>query len=222
METLDLAESVKSRIFERRIKRRFLLEERGAPLPEKPQPEVVKRTLDDLRSHGYETHAKALAVSPIVSWQGNHVRRESLALSGAPSRLATREAHDAGVRGCSATVAMIERERLADHVTVVSRSGDVLYSNEQRAGQWMKHAQGVEVLQVYRDKPLSKAEAKQHDANWGTVLELAGRRHVRDGVSPTNAAREIDAIRTDRTNDAIAMRLDQSEKKTDTKRAGSK
>ncbi|MGV7193584.1 zeta toxin family protein [Xanthomonas axonopodis] len=308
METLDLDESAKSRIFERRIMRRFLLEERGAPLPEKPQfailggqpgagktgvldttqreirsrgatwtinaddfagyfpgyrqlqqkhgaeaadmvrgvtgdwikrtlaaaqqrgvnvvfestmrqPEVVKRTLADFRSHGYETHAKALAVSPMVSWQGNHIRRESLALSGAPSRLATREAHDAGVRGSSATVAMIERERLADRVTVVSRSGDVLYSNEQRAGQWMKHAQGAEVLQAYRYKPLSKAEAKQHDANWGTVLELAGRRHARDGVSPANAAREIDAIRKDRANDAAATHLHRIEKQTGTTRA---
>lgn len=64
------------------------------------QSEVVKQTLADFRAHGYETHAKAVAVSPMVSWQGNHMRFEKLAESGAPVRMATREAHDAGVVGC--------------------------------------------------------------------------------------------------------------------------
>ena len=183
------------------------------------QPEVVKRTLADFRGAGYETHAKALAVSPMVSWQGNHVRRESLALSGAPTRLATRDAHDAGVRGCMTTVAMIERERLADRMTIVTRSGDVLYSNEQRAGQWIKHAQAAECLQAFRNKLLSKAEAQSHDATWGDVMEMAARRHARDRTPAAEAKKEIDAIRKDRSADAAATHLHRIEKQTGASRA---
>lgn len=171
------------------------------------QPEVVRRTLEDFRGHGYQTHAKALAVNPVLSWQGNHVRREALALSGAPSRLATREVHDAGVRGCRETVAMIEREHLAARMTIVSRKGDVLYTNEQRGGRWTTQPRAVQTLEEMQKKPLTRAEGRLHDASWGAVLELASRRHVRDAVGSTVAASELAEIRQNRATDRAMMQL---------------
>lgn len=178
------------------------------------QPEVVKRTLADFRGHGYQTHAKMLAVNPMVSWQGNHLRREYLAAKGSHTRLATREAHDAGVRGSGATVDMIERERLADRLTIVSRAGQVLHTNELHDGRWKKHAQAAECLQAHRAKPLTVDQARHHDATWSKILEMAQRRHQLSHVAGDVASKELAAIRADRAADAAANHLQRVGKTT--------
>lgn len=111
-----------------------------------------------------------MAVCAMVSWQGNHTRFERLAESGTPVRVATREVHATGVAGCRETLAKIERESLADRVTVVARSGDVLYTNERRAGQWTKPAQAAESLRAFRDRPMTSEEAPQRYTRWSEVL----------------------------------------------------
>jgi len=173
------------------------------------QPDVVKRTVSEFREHGYIIHAKIITVSPMVSWQGNHSRREALAVTGAPSRLATREAHDAAVRGSLETAAMLEHEHLVDHITLVNRNGHVLYDNEFRNGAWKRPPQAAEYLQRYRSIPLSAQQARRHDEAWEKILEMTEYRHLREGVARDIAQKELDDIRKDRANDAAMAGLKQ-------------
>lgn len=178
------------------------------------QPEVVRRTLAEFRARGYETHAKVLAVPPMVSWQGNHIRRESLAEKGAPSRLATREAHDAAVAGSVATVAMIEAERLVDRLSVVTRQGGTIFRNVLIAGSWADEPRAADTLQACRGTPMSPAEAIEHDRTWATIEKMARRRHARDGAAADVAAKEIGAIRRDRAADAAVTHLHRIDRST--------
>jgi len=171
------------------------------------QPGVVKHTVAEFRERGYIIHAKIIAVSPMVSWQGNHSRREALAMTGAPSRLATREAHDAAVKGSHETAAMLEREHLVDRITLVNRNGHVLYDNAFHNGAWKIPLHAAECLQRYRSIPLSAHQARRHDEAWEKILEMAEYRHLREGVARDIAQKELDDIRKDRANDAAMASL---------------
>lgn len=171
------------------------------------QPDLVKQTVENFRNKGYTTHAVMVAVSPELSWQGNHMRREKLAATGSPTRLATREAHDAAVSGSVQTVGALERDRAVDRMTLVTRSGDVIYSNQLVDKQWKNAPDAAQVLQNYRAQPMSAVEARTHDRNWQAVEQMAMARHARDKAPAAIAKTEIHDIRTARSTDAVTNRL---------------
>lgn len=171
------------------------------------QPDLVKQTIGDFRSKGYNTHAIMLAVSPEVSWQGNNLRRENLAATGAPSRLATREAHDAAVSGSVQTIEKLEKDRAVDRLTIVNRSGDTLYRNELVAGDWKNAPQAAATLQAYRAQPMQPDAARVHDRNWEQIEKMASARHARDKAPAQLAKSEIHDIRAARSADAVTHHL---------------
>lgn len=142
-------------------------------------PDTVAQTLSDFRAAGYETDARALAVNSRLSELGILLRYESQRAVRGHGRATTEAAHAAGYEGVPRTLARIEDGRLADRVQVVRRSGEVVYQNELRGGDWQKPPRAAETLQGVRDGSLSKDELQQLVAGYARVSNL-----MRDRKAP--------------------------------------
>ncbi|TFE92620.1 zeta toxin, partial [Shinella sumterensis] len=62
-------------------------------------PENVARVIVMARATGYEVEARAVAVNPRLSWQGNHFRFEEMLHAGDAARIPPQHVHDAAVTG---------------------------------------------------------------------------------------------------------------------------
>lgn len=165
------------------------------------QPEVVQSTLQGLRDKGYSVHAKVLAVKEQASWQGNHMRFETLSLHGAYPRLTSRDTHDAGVKGVLKTIAGIEHKGLADRLTVHQRNGKVIHDSEQQQYKSASKSPASDAIVKERDRQWSTTEVARHTKNWQTIEALAVKRHERELITPKRVAQEREAISTHRHAD---------------------
>ncbi|MFC5156701.1 zeta toxin family protein [Streptomyces amakusaensis] len=110
------------------------------------------------RRAGYRVEVVALAVPEAVSQLGVLDRYLRLAEEGR-ARYVGWGNHDACAAALPAVLADIEAGHLADLVTVVRRTGDVLYTNSlARAGRWSRTPGAREALLAERSRPWSPAE----------------------------------------------------------------
>ncbi|WP_017161861.1 zeta toxin family protein, partial [Xanthomonas phaseoli] len=142
------------------------------------QPAVVKATLEQLQAADYQVHAKVLAVNEHVSWQGNHTRYERLLQAGTFARLTSRQTHDQAVRGVLQTVDTIEREKLANRVTVYTRGGQVLYDNTHHGSRWAHAAEARKAIVDERDRPMNAADREAHWRGWERVSDSMLKRNA--------------------------------------------
>ena len=86
-------------------------------------PDVVAATLKRFRDAGYQTDARALAVSPELSSLGIMQRYIAQKESRGVGRMTTPQAHQAALDGMLATLDRIQDGRLADRLTIYRRGG---------------------------------------------------------------------------------------------------
>lgn len=91
------------------------------------RPEVTVGTLSTFASHGFSTHLVVLAVPKAFSWQGCVMRYIGALHEKKPARWAPLEAHDAAWRGIPLTISEAIVSGEIDRLTVILRSGRVLY-----------------------------------------------------------------------------------------------
>jgi hypothetical protein len=178
------------------------------------QPEVVQSTLKGFREAGYSVHTKVLAVKEQASWQGNHMRFETLSLQGAYPRLTSRDTHDAGVKGVLKTVAAIEHKGLADRLTVHQRSGKIIHDSEQQRHKAVSKSPASDAISKERDRQWSTAEVARHSKNWDTIKALAVKRHEREPISPKRTGQELAVINTHRHADERALSVVKTPERT--------
>jgi len=124
--------------------------------------DVVAATMKDLREAGYQIDARALAVNFQLSEQGILMRYEGQKKDRGSGRMTTPEAHKAGYDGVPQTLERIEREMLADRVTLYRRGGEVIYSNALESGGWKHEAKARAVVEAERARPMTLAERKAY------------------------------------------------------------
>jgi len=134
-------------------------------------PDVVESTMKNLREAGYEIDACALAVSWQLSEQGIIQRYENQKLDRGVGRMTTPEAHKAAYDGMLNTLERIERDNLADRVTISRRGGEVIYSNELENGIWKETPQARLAVETERSRPLTPQEAYQFAAGYATLVQ---------------------------------------------------
>ena len=78
-------------------------------------PENVARVIGMARAGGYDIEARAVAVNPRLSWQGNHYRFEEMLHAGDAARFPPQHVHDAAVTGLRVSLEKLESENLADY-----------------------------------------------------------------------------------------------------------
>ena len=138
-------------------------------------PDAVAKTLSSFRAAGYETDARALAVNERLSWQGVMQRYEAQKADRGNARMTAPHSHADAYAGVPVTLERIERDRLADRVSLYRRSGAVIYSNELVNGQWKAPAQARQALEAERARPFSLAERTAYAQGFDKLAELVAR-----------------------------------------------
>lgn len=135
----------------------------------------VAATMDSLRAAGYEIDARALAVNERLSEQGILQRYENQKLDRGTGRMTAPEAHRAAYVGMLDTVERIERDKLADRLTIYRRGAEVVYSNELRDGQWQRDPQGRAAVEAERSRLMTLQERREYAAGFDKLAELVAR-----------------------------------------------
>jgi predicted ABC-type ATPase len=135
----------------------------------------VAATMENLRAAGYEIDARALAVNPRLSEQGILQRYESQKADRGTGRMTTPEAHQAAYAGMPATLERIERDKLADRLTIYRRGAEAIYSNELQGGQWMREPQARAVVEAERARPMTLPERRDYAQSFDRLAEQLAR-----------------------------------------------
>jgi fido (protein-threonine AMPylation protein) len=135
----------------------------------------VAYTMQTLRAAGYTIDVRALAVNELFSQQGIMQRYENQKVDRGTGRMTTPESHKAAFDGMPGTVELIEREKLANRVTIYRRGAEMIYTNELRAGEWVNRPQAREVLEIERARPMTLQELLSYAEGFDRLTELLAR-----------------------------------------------
>ncbi|WP_331375333.1 zeta toxin family protein [Sinorhizobium chiapasense] len=164
-------------------------------------PENVARVVRVAREAGYEVEARAVAVNPRVSWQGNLFRFEEMLSAGAAARIPPQHVHDAAVGGLRVSLEKLEGERLVDRVQVLTRGGTVLYDNDLQDGEWSRSPRARLALEQEQSRPLTRSELQRFADDWSHVLSrMAERNAPADRIAQveTRAAEDVRLLLAER------------------------
>lgn len=129
----------------------------------------VAETMTSLRDAGYEIDARALAVNPKLSWQGVMQRYEKQKLDRGNGRMTAPDSHQAAYDGMPVTLERIEREKLADRVTLYRRGAEVVYANTLQDGRWVQPPEAAQALERERNRPMSVREAQDYAQGFDAI-----------------------------------------------------
>lgn len=135
----------------------------------------VAETMQSLRAAGYQIDARALAVNERLSQQGIMQRYEEQKADRGTGRMTTPEAHKAAFDGMPVTLERIERDKLADRLTIYRRGAEAIYTNELQAGQWAKEPQARAALEAERSRPMTVQERRSYAEGFDRLAELVAR-----------------------------------------------
>lgn len=151
-------------------------------------PENVARVIGMARAGGYDIEARAVAVNPRLSWQGNHYRFEERLHAGDAARFPPQHVHDAAVTGLRVSLEKIETENLADRVQLRTRGGTVLYDNERGPDGWSRPRQVRAALEREHARPMTRGELQRFADDWSHVLgRMEDRRAHEDRIAAVRA-----------------------------------
>jgi len=123
-------------------------------------PDVVAKTLRDFREAGFQTDARALAVSPEMSSLGILQRYAAQKESRGVGRMTTAAAHQAAVTGMLATLDRIQDERLAERLAIYRRGGELIESFDLTGPAAAGEQRARELVERERSRPLTAQEAQ--------------------------------------------------------------
>ncbi|WP_338811530.1 zeta toxin family protein (plasmid) [Agrobacterium leguminum] len=141
-------------------------------------PENVARVLRTARDAGYAVEARAVAVNPRLSWQGNHYRFEEMLRAGEAARIPPQHIHDAAVDGLRVSLEKLESERLVDRVQLRTRGGAVLYDNELKNGEWTQPPGVRRALEHEHSRPMTRSELQRFADDWSYVVGRMAERNA--------------------------------------------
>lgn len=125
------------------------------------------------RQAGYRIETAIMAVPEAQSRLGILDRYEFQVRTTGHGRLTLRDNHDSAYAGVLDTAAAIERDRLADEVSVYRRGNERLYHNEiGEDGTWREPGGLREAIERERSRPWTEPESRQFA---DTYHRLAGR-----------------------------------------------
>lgn len=160
-------------------------------------PENVARVIGMARAAGYEVEARAVAVNPRLSWQGNHFRFEEMLHAGDAARIPPQHVHDAAVTGLRVSLEKVETENLADRVELRTRGGTILYENERGPAGWTRPSEARTALEREQTRPMTRGELQRFSDDWNHVLaRMEERRAPEDRIAAvrTRAVEDVNHL----------------------------
>lgn len=161
----------------------------------------VAATMESLRAAGYEIDARALAVNSRLSEQGILQRYENQKADRGTGRMTTPEAHRAAYDGMLSTLERIERDKLADRVTIYRRGAEAIYTNELQGGQWSRDPQARAVVEAERSRPMTLQERRDYAQGFDKLAELLARP---ERQADAEEMRRMDDLRRQAKNELAA------------------
>jgi len=134
--------------------------------------DVVAETMQSLREAGYQIEARALAVNPRLSEQGIMQRYEKQKESRGVGRMTTPEAHQAAYDGMLHTLDRIEKQKLADRVSIYRRGAEVIYSNELQNGHWLRPPAARAAVEAERTRPMTLQERRDYVKGFDALADM--------------------------------------------------
>lgn len=154
-------------------------------------PDVVAKTLRDFREAGFQTDARALAVSPELSGLGILQRYAAQKESRGVGRMTTSDAHQAALTGMLATLDRIQDERLADRLTIYRRGGEMIGRFDLSGPVRSDEPRARDLVERERARPLTAQEAhykQQEIERLSPILQKHGILPARDRAHDSQAA----------------------------------
>lgn len=160
-------------------------------------PENVARVIGMARAAGYEVEARAVAVNPRLSWQGNHFRFEEMLHAGDAARIPPQHVHDAAVAGLRVSLEKLESENLVDRVQLRTRGGTILYDNERSGAGWSQPPHARLALEREQSRPMTRGELQRLSDDWSHLLaRMEERRAPEDRIAAvrTRAVEDVNYL----------------------------
>jgi len=124
-------------------------------------PQKIVEAFGFLHAHGYHVEARALAFPHACSWQSVLHVQELGRLASGVGRTTTSGAHQATFEGLPRMLDRIEREGLADAVSVFDRHGHCCYRRGREDAAGRATGTAVTALHIERALPLPLDELRQ-------------------------------------------------------------
>jgi len=177
-------------------------------------PQVVERTIQTFKEANYRIDARVLAVNERLSWQGVLERYENQRADRGTGRMTLPDAHQEAYDGLPVSVEKIEKERLADSLTIYTRGAVVIYQNELVNGNWRNPAKAREALEEGRKCPLNLPEYAERFDRLLDMIQAPQRGASVDEINAIKSLREqaykeitvqkrLDYLNKDPVSDAI-------------------
>lgn len=157
-------------------------------------PENVARVVGIARAAGYDVEARAVAVNPRLSWQGNHYRFEEMLRLGDAARIPPQHVHDAAVTGLRVSLEKLESENLVDRVQLRTRGGTILYDNERNGSGWSEPPHARLSLEREQIRPMTTGELQRFSDDWNHVLARMEERRAPDDRIAAVSARAVEDV----------------------------
>lgn len=121
-------------------------------------PDVVRKTLGGFRSNGYFTDARVLVVHPALSKLSTMQRYAAQKENRGRGRATTDEAHTAALHGLTISVDIIQREKLADRLSLYGRGNVLIDRFDLKHNSQDKGTSAKDIIQVEHDRVLTPNE----------------------------------------------------------------
>jgi Ni2+-binding GTPase involved in maturation of urease and hydrogenase len=153
------------------------------------QTSPLDKTMASFREAGYQLEVKVMATHADVSQLGIRERYEAQIQQQGFGRWTPKESHDTTYTSMPNTLAIIERDKLADKVQVYNRAGEVVYENHLVNGEWQREPGARVAVLVERFKAMPEVQRQETVQKWGAVLAQMEARQANS--AEVSAAREV-------------------------------
>ena len=89
------------------------------------------------------------------------------------------------------TLERIEREKLADRLTLCRRNGEIVYQNDLKGGEWAVQPQARAALDAERNRPLSLQEQRDYIKDFDKLAELLAQPERKASAEEVRAIEEL-------------------------------
>ena len=156
---------------------------------------IVSGTIRRFAAAGYRTHVVVLAVPAERSRLDCQLRY--LDSDGVPGRWTPPSAHDTCYERLPTTLTVLEAVRELDQITISTRDGTDIYTNQRREdGRWLHPGRAYDALTTHRNQPMAGDEAAAWLQHYRQLVDrLHNGRHLDPRALPVHTRVHADAAR---------------------------
>jgi hypothetical protein len=128
-------------------------------------------TIAKLKEAGYEVIVRLIAAHERFSKWGIHKRYEGEKKIRLHGRFVPLQYHDQCYEALPHSATAVEEQGIADLIEIFTRDGNLIYSNENKAGIWKEKPNAASVILDERSTTLAGEKLKEYVNGWMSVID---------------------------------------------------